>query len=74
MRSVIFQRQISLGGSKDDYCYDAKPTSDGGFVAVGSSNSIDGQVTGNHGKADFWVVKVNATGAIQWENSLVEAG
>jgi len=41
---------------------------------VGSSNSNDGQVTGNHGDTDCWVVKTDATGVIQWEKSLGGSG
>ena len=37
---------------------------DGGFIIAGSSNSNDGDVSGNHGNYDYWVVKLGtiATG------------
>jgi hypothetical protein len=30
----------------------------------------NGDVTGNHGNYDFWVVKMNAIGNMQWQKSL----
>jgi len=68
------QWEKSLGGSEDEDCYAIQQTIDGGYIAGGSSNSNDSQVTGNHGEYDYWVVKLNDTGAIQWEISLGGAG
>lgn len=45
-------------------------TADGGFIAAGSSFSNDGDVTGNHGYCDFWVAKLSAEGALEWQKSL----
>jgi len=59
-----------LGGSLTDLGKCVQPTTDGGYIVAGSSNSNDGQVTGNHGGDDYWVVKLNDTGAIQWQKSL----
>ncbi|HUH36007.1 MAG TPA: T9SS type A sorting domain-containing protein [Moheibacter sp.] len=43
---------------------------DGGFVVVGASSSLDGQVTGNHGGTeDFWIIKIDNTGHLVWEKS-----
>jgi len=68
------QWQKSLGGSGTDDGYAIQQTFDGGYIVVGGSNSTDGQVTGNHGGYDYWVVKLDDTGAIQWEESLGGAG
>ena len=68
--------QISAGGSgDDDPGEDATPssisqTSDGGYIVNGWSNSTDGDVTGNHGALDCWIVKLTAAGTIAWEKSL----
>ena len=40
----------------------------------GYSYSSDGDVTGNHGGQDYWVVKLTSTGAIEWEKSLGGTG
>ena len=57
------------GGSGVEGAYCVKQTSDGGYVMGGYANSNDSQVTGNHGGYDCWVVKVDATGTLQWEKS-----
>jgi len=62
--------QRSLGGSGDDVAYSIQQTSDGGFIVAGRSNSNDGDVSGNHGSADYWVVKLNSSGEIVWQTSL----
>lgn len=63
------QWQKSLGGSSADYGSSIKQTSDLGFIVVGSSESNDGDVTGNHGAKDYWVIKLNSTGNILWSKS-----
>jgi hypothetical protein len=67
-RNIIWQK--SLGGSGRDVPYGVQQTSDGGYIVAGNSNSIDGDVTGNHGLEDFWVVKLNSSGSITWQKSL----
>jgi len=36
----------------------------------GFSNSLDGQVTGKQGATDYWIVKLNSSGILLWEQSL----
>ena len=62
--------QKSLGGSGYDFGHSTQQTIDGGYIVVGRSNSTDGNVTGNHGDYDFWVVKQSNTGSIIWQKSL----
>jgi len=59
----------TYGGSGQDIGTFAQETKDHGYIAIGYSNSNDGDVSGNHGGNDFWVLKLNDTGAIQWEKS-----
>ena len=54
------------GGSKPDYVYSIQQTFDGGYVFTGYTSSNDGDVSGNQGQENCWVVKLNYTGAIQW--------
>jgi hypothetical protein len=61
--------QKSLGGSQNDYAYSVITTGDGGYIVAGETVSSDGDVSMNHGQLDYWVVKLNSTGAIQWEKS-----
>ncbi len=62
--------QKALGGSLRDKAYAAHPTMDGGFVVVGQTQSDDGDVSGNHGGLDGWLIKLGPTGTIQWQRAL----
>ncbi|MDR2352680.1 MAG: hypothetical protein LBF22_05860, partial [Deltaproteobacteria bacterium] len=64
------QWQKLLGGSDVDVANSIQITSDGGYIIAGESYSNDGDVKGNHGKADVWIVKLDSQGTIQWQKSL----
>lgn len=64
------QWKKALGGVNNDQALSVQETSDGGFIVAGESGSNDGDVIGNHGAGDFWVVKLDAIGTIQWQKSL----
>ena len=70
--SIIWQK--SLGGTGSDVGRSIQQTTDGGYIVAGTSNSIDGDVTGNHGDFDYWVVKLSSTGAIIWQKTLGGTG
>lgn len=53
------QWQKSLGGSGSEGANSIQQTTDGGYIVAGGSGSNDGDVTGNHGGGDFWVVKLS---------------
>ncbi|HET7152806.1 MAG TPA: T9SS type A sorting domain-containing protein [Candidatus Kapabacteria bacterium] len=59
----------SLGGTAFDAPFALTATDDSAYVLAGDCSSNDGVVTGNHGGSDIWVVKIDATGNILWENS-----
>jgi len=54
------------GGTDDDEIESVIQTNDGGYIFTGSTKSNDGDVIGNHGYYDMWVVKLDGTGSIQW--------
>ena len=62
--------QKTLGGTGDDMAYDIVTSPDGGCVVAGYSYSTNGDVTGNHGGSDVWVVKLDAGGAIVWQKAM----
>lgn len=62
--------QSCYGGSATETCSHMTPTSDGGFVLVGTTNSSDGDISQALGGVDIWVVKVNGDGDLLWETSL----
>ena len=47
-----------LGGTGSDYALNIQQTSDGGYIAAGSSSWANGDVTENQGSNDYWVVKL----------------
>ena len=61
------QWQKCVGGSLMDVFQDVLQTVDGGYIAVGYSYSNDSNVSGNHGKSDFWIVKLSSTGSLVWQ-------
>ena len=59
-----------MGGTNNDTAHSIQQTSDGGFIVAGTSPSTDGDVMGNHGFYDSWIVKLSSTGSIQWQKAL----
>lgn len=62
--------QHCYGGSDFDGFFAMVPSDFGSFILEGSTQSNDGDVSGNHGGADDWVVKVNAIGKIIWQKAV----
>lgn len=67
--NIIWQK--SLGGSAEQNLNDVLQTADGGFILTGQSTSdAGGDKSENSQGADFWIVKLNASGIIEWENTI----
>ncbi|MGB3075499.1 MAG: T9SS type A sorting domain-containing protein [Chitinophagales bacterium] len=65
----------TYGGSDNENLFSIQQTMDGGYIAVGSSESIDGDVTEHEGTGvypDLWMVKLDANGVIEWQKSIGE--
>lgn len=60
----------TYGGYDYDELRDARVTQDGGYILACNTYSIDGDVSGNHGDEDVWLVKLNSTGNIVWQKTL----
>lgn len=65
---------VDLGGSSNETARDVAATSDGGCIVAGSAASNDGDVSGNHGLSDAWVVKLDNAGAMQWQRCFGGSG
>jgi len=64
------QWQKCLGGTGNDGANAIIQTLDGGYAVAGETNSNDGDVSGNNGSDDFWVIKLDSQGNIQWQKCL----
>jgi hypothetical protein len=71
-RTIAWQK--TLGGASNDVASHILPLADGGCLVTGYTYSTDGDVTGNHGSSDYWIVKLNAGGAIVWQRVLGGTG
>ena len=49
----------TFGGSGADYFSSLAPETDYSWLVAGSTNSTDGDVSGNHGDYDCWIIKFN---------------
>ncbi|MBL7914957.1 MAG: T9SS type A sorting domain-containing protein [Bacteroidia bacterium] len=70
------QWQNTIGGTAKDDLHSIEQTSDGGLILGGSSYSdISGDKTENgSGGRDFWIVKIDSAGNIQWQNTIGGSG
>lgn len=66
-----FLWQNTIGGNDIDVVKTIQQTSDGGYVIGGSSSSIiSGDKTEpNFGNDDYWIVKLNNIGNIEWQKT-----
>jgi hypothetical protein len=64
--------QKVYGGSSSDMLYDIKQTPDGGYIlAGGSASSVSAEKSENsRGTYDFWIIKIDAAGNIQWQRTI----
>ena len=58
----------TYGGSGVEWALDIVKTTDG-YVIIGKSSSNDGDVTGQHGGFDAWVLKIDDNGNKMWQKT-----
>ena len=68
---AVIGKQKTLGGSSDDQLGGSWLTTDGGVVLGGRSYSpISGEKTEtNNGVDDYWLVKLDKSGKVQWQRT-----
>jgi len=59
----------TYGGSENDNSWSILPTPDGGFLLFGDTFSADGDVSHSNGFLDYWVVKTDSLGNLEWEQT-----
>ena len=62
---VLWQRLV--GGSGFDQAASCQPTSDGGYIVLGWTESTDIPGQTNHGSFDGYIIKLNADGDVLWQ-------
>jgi hypothetical protein len=64
--------QRTIGGGDQDHLNSIRQTSDGGYILGGYSGSnISGDKTENSiGSWDYWIIKTDSLGNIQWQNTI----
>ncbi|BFO66173.1 T9SS type A sorting domain-containing protein [Chryseobacterium sp. KCF3-3] len=63
--------QLILGGKGLDEVEKMIPTRDGGVLlgVYSRSNSGGSKTTENYGEGDYWIIKLDKTGKVQWEKN-----
>lgn len=63
--------QHTLGGDHDDNLFALSQTQDGGFIVGGNSNSgaTNTKAQTNKNGTDFWVLKLDKIGTIEWQET-----
>lgn len=62
--------QKTFGGTGGDAGRSIVQTDDGGYAIAGFSYSNDLDITNNHGQNDLWLIKLDASGTIQWQKAI----
>lgn len=63
--NIVWQK--CFGGTLDEYFSSIVSTTDGGYLLFGYTFSNNGDVSGNKGSSDLWVIKINLFGSIIWQ-------
>jgi len=63
---LVVEWQQSYGGSGFEQPFTTEKTRDGGLISGGYSESIDGDITGNLGNYDWWILKTDKFGNKEW--------
>ncbi|UFH52739.1 hypothetical protein [Spirosoma sp. KNUC1025] len=62
--------QKAFGGSGNDRASAVTQTTNGDYAVTGFTQSSNGDVAGNHGSGDFWVIRLDGTGQLRWQKAL----
>jgi hypothetical protein len=64
------ERHKCLGGSSSEQANSIVRTTDGGYAVAIITASTDGDVSGNHGGGDGWIVRLDSSMNILWQKSI----
>lgn len=57
---------LNFGGSNDETAWRMTPKLTGGYIVAGSSNSNDGNLSGNYGDQDVWILALASNLSVVW--------
>jgi hypothetical protein len=63
----VIEWERSYGGSAMEGALDGTELPGEGFIVIGTTYSNDGDVSGSHGGAEAWVLRLDTAGMIEWE-------
>ena len=63
--TILYKK--AFGGTWYDYASEVKSTPDSGMVLIGTTYSNNGDISWNYNSVDAFVVKLDASGAIDWK-------
>lgn len=69
-QNLEFQEAKTFGGNQSDYANEMIATKDGGYIAIGNSNSTDIPQNPSKLSIDAYVVKLNSNGVVVWQRIL----
>jgi hypothetical protein len=59
----------TFGGSYYEEMNDVQQTTNGEYLIVGETKSSNGDITNNYGNTDWWIIKLQANGNLQWQKT-----
>ncbi|MBU0765288.1 MAG: T9SS type A sorting domain-containing protein [Bacteroidetes bacterium] len=71
-QNISVSWQQNYGGTDYESPSKILITADGGFIFASSTSSNDGDISLNNGFFDYWIVKTDQSGEIEWESSFGE--
>ena len=70
--NIVLQK--TYGGSGGETIYSIDQTNDSGFIMAGFTESMDGDATTNFGGLDYWLIKTDKNGVLDWQKSYGNKG
>ena len=65
----VLQWEQNYGGTGSDQAKDIIKADDGGYLVLGDSRSNSNDVSNNYGIDDYWLIKIDSLGVLEWEQN-----
>ena len=64
----------TFGGTDYEQINNVQQTTNGEYLILGQTESINGDITNNHGNIDLWIIKLQTNGNLQWQKTYGGSG